>query len=340
MSRRAVWLQLVIGWLPVWGLMTAIIATIHGTSLHTGALVALRSIVAAALPALGVQRLTERFPWPRPVSAAFVAMHVGFALAYTFAWLVVGSVIESLLHHHLAIAVGPSLAAFLVAGVCLYVMVAGVSYAVAGTERAARAEATTARAQLSALRSQLNPHFLFNVLHTVVQLIPREPARAAQAAEQLAGLLRVAIEEDRDLVAVADELSFVEQYLDIERMRFGERLRVDVEVSEAARAALVPVFAIQTLVENAVRHGASPRVEPTDVSISATVAGDQLTFVVRDTGNGATAADLEATSGTGLKRLRERLAVLYGTEARLDLATGAGGGFSATLTTPYAVTDA
>ena len=77
-----------------------------------------------------------------------------------------------------------------------------------------------------------------------------------------------------------------------------------------------------------------------DLVISATVADDQLTFVVRDTGNGATAADLEATSGTGLKRLRERLAVLYGTEARLDLATGAGGGFSATLSTPYAVTDA
>ena len=340
MSRRAVWLQLLIGWLPVWGLVTAIVATVHGTSLHAGALIALRSIVAAALPALAVQRLTERFPWPRPVSAGFVAMHVGFALTYAFAWLVVGSVMESLLYHRLALAFGPSFAGFVVAGVCLYAMVAGVSYAVAGTERAARAEATTARAQLSALRAQLNPHFLFNVLHTVVQLIPREPERAAQAAEQLAGLLRVTIEEDRDLVAVAEELSFVEQYLDIERIRFGDRLRVAVDVGDVARAALVPVFAIQTLVENAVRHGASPRVEPTDVSISATVTGERLTFVVRDTGNGATAADLEATTGTGLKRLRDRLAVLYGTEARLDLATSAGRGFSATLTIPYAVDDA
>lgn len=340
MSRRAFRLQLLIGWLPVWGLVTAIVATIHGTSLHTGALIALQNIVAAALPALVVQRLTERFPWPRPVSAAFVAMHVAFALAYAFSWLILGSVIESVLRRQLVIAIGPGFTVFLVAGVCLYVMVAGVSYAIAGTERAARAEATTARAQLSALRSQLNPHFLFNVLHTVVQLIPREPARAAQAAEQLAGLLRATIEEDRDLVAVSEELSFVEQYLDIERIRFGDRLCVHIDVGEAARAALVPVFAIQTLVENAVRHGASPRVEPTDVSISASLVGARLKVVVRDTGNGVTAAELDATTGTGLRRLRERLAVLYGSEARFDLASSAGGGFSATLTTPHAMSDA
>ena len=107
------------------------------------------------------------------------------------------------------------------------------------------------------------------------------------AAEQLAGLLRGAIEEDRDLVPVSEEWAFVERYLDIERIRFGDRLRVHVRLSEDARSALLPVVVLQKLVENAVRHGAAPRVEPTDIAIAGSVANGMLTLVVRDSGGGA-----------------------------------------------------
>jgi signal transduction histidine kinase len=339
MSKRAVWLQLLIGWVPVWGFLTAVIAMVHGISWQSATFVALRSIIAAAFLGLFVQRLAERHPWPRPVRPGFVLLHVACSFAYGLAWLFLNSVIESVVYRHVVIPVGPGFGPFMVAGISLYLMVAGVSYASAATERVARAEAETAKAKLAGLRSQLNPHFLFNALHTVVHLIPREPQRAAQAAEQLADLLRGAIEEDRDLVSVGDEWAFVERYLDLERIRFGDRLRVHVDMSDEARAAFIPVFAVQTLVENAVRHGAAPRVEPTDISITATTGSGVLTFVVHDTGGGATAEQLEQNGGTGIKRLRDRLAVLYGRDARLDFARGSAG-FAATLVIPDAASDA
>jgi hypothetical protein len=340
MSRRVVWLQLLIGWLPVWALFTSLVLAGHrGASLQVASLVALRMIVAAALLGFPVQRFTERHPWPQPVRLPFVALHLLAAATYSLSWFALNTVMESVLRGALVMAVGYFLIGYLILGVWLYVMVAGVSYTALATDRAARAEAIAAKSQLAALRSQLNPHFLFNALHTVVQLIPREPKRAAQAAERLAGLLRGTIEEDRDLVPMADEWAFVEKYLDLERLRFGDRLRVHVEMTDDARSTLIPLFALQTLVENAVRHGAAPRVEPTDITIRAAAENGTLTVTVRDSGDGASVAQMEG-NGTGLKRLRERLAVLYGADARLDLSREQAGGFLASLVIPRAAADA
>jgi LytS/YehU family sensor histidine kinase len=248
--------------------------------------------------------------------------------------VLLNSVVESALQGHPVLVIGVGLGPFLVLGVWLYLILAGVGYAARAAERAARAEAMAARSQLAALRAQLNPHFLFNALHTVQHLIPREPGRAAAATEQLAGLLRTTLEEDRDEVSLGEELDFVERYLEIERIRFGDRLRVRVDVPPAARDALVPSFALQTLVENALRHGAGPSVEPTDVTIAATVDAGALRLVVRDTGAGADAAALATTPGSGLARLRERLAALHEGGAALELATSPGAGFAATLVVP------
>jgi LytS/YehU family sensor histidine kinase len=320
MSRRVVWLQLLIGWLPVWALVMTLMFVAHPQiGARNAALGSLRMIAAAALLGLVVQRFVERHPWPARVAPGFVAMHLVAATVYSISWLMLSSSFASVVQGALVLAVGPSVHATLVMGIWLYVMIAGVSYTTQTTERAARAEANAAKAQLAALRSQINPHFLFNAMHTVVQLIPREPKQAAQAAEQLATLLRTAIEEDRDVVSVAEELAFVEKYLELERIRFGDRLRVRVEVSREASAATIPSFAAQTLVENAVRHAAAPRVEPTDLTIAGRVSNGSLTLTVRDTGSGATEAALTNGNGTGLRRLRERLAVLYDGRARLNI---------------------
>ncbi len=334
MRRSLLWLQIVIGWLPIWALYTSLIYSVHaGTSALAAALIALRMIAAAALLGVVVQRLTERFPWPHPFRVSFVALHVVGAALYSVAFLLLNSLIESLVRGAVVIVIGPGGVAFLVSGVWMYVMITGVSYATRATERAARAEAEASRAQLAALRSQLNPHFLFNALHTIVQLIPREPARAAEAAEQLGGLLRDTIEEDRDLVSLAEERAFVERYLAVQRLRFGDRLRVRVDVSAEADDTLVPSFALLTLVENAVRHGAEPNVDATDIVVRGSTTTDTLVLTVEDSGVGQR-DDGALGNGTGLKRLRERLIALYDARARLETAPRAPNGFSASLTIP------
>jgi signal transduction histidine kinase len=332
--RRWIWLQLIIGWLPIWALFTIMIVTAHPAPPLHGALIALRMMLSAAALSLLVYRLVDRLPWPHPVRPGFVIAHLVAAAVFASAWILLNSVIESVIRAQPVLALGYGAGPFLVLGVWIYAMIAGVSYAARATERAAQAEAAAARAQLAALRAQLNPHFLFNALHSVVQLIPLEPTRASRAAEQVAGLLRTTLEEDRDVVTLGEELDFVHRYLDVESIRFGERLIVREAIADPVRASIVPAFAVQCLVENAVRHGAAPRVEPTTIGIGASETADRLTVTVTDSGAGASPADLDRAGGTGLRRLRERLAALYGAEARLEIVTHPGDGCTATLVLP------
>lgn len=330
------WRQLLITWIPIWGLYTLLIGPANplhpDQPLAHAALLAFRSISVAALLSLGVRRWVTARPWPRPMRASFLLAHAAGAVIFAGSWLVLVALLEQVLrpgaiHVYMMLAI-PNM----VLGAWLYLMIAGITYAVVASERAAHAEALASRSQLAALRAQLNPHFLFNALHTVVQLVPDQPQRAAEAAEQLAGLLRTTIEEDRDVVSVAEELAFVERYLAIEHLRFGARLVVHLDVSADARNAEVPAFALQTLVENAVRHGAAPNVTPTTVRISATLRDDALMASVSDTGVGTNLADDHG--GTGLQRLRDRLAALYDAGATLMLESTPGHGFTATLVIP------
>lgn len=338
MSRRAVWLQLLIGWLPLWALFTTLVLTNHpDVRVSVAAFISFRMIVAAAILGVAVQRITERIPWPNPVRPVFVLLHIGAAFAYSIAWVFLNSLIESLLRGAMLLVIGVGLSSFIAVGVWLYVMIAGVSYTLQSNARAARAETTAAQAQLAALRSQLNPHFLFNALHTVVQLIPREPKVASQAAEQVAGLLRTTLEEDRDVISLERELDFVGRYLEVERIRFGERLRVQVNASEDALLGTLPSFAVQTLVENAVRHGAATKVGPTDLIIDAELKNRVLHLEVVDTGAGYRPGG--SGGGTGLRRLRERLQALYGDRARLEIEARDEGGTAASLKIPQEPTD-
>jgi LytS/YehU family sensor histidine kinase len=226
------------------------------------------------------------------------------------------------------------LAEALFIGILGYTIVVGVSYALDSSVRAARAEAAATRAQLAALRAQLHPHFLFNALHTVVQLIPADPARAMEAAELVADLLRTTLEEQRDEVPLRDEWRFASRYLAVERIRFGDRLVVRSDVPDRLLEAPVPAFALQTLVENAVRHGAAPRVAPTEIVVTAADTGAGLRLTVRNSGDpGAMPAGV-AGAGTGLSRLRDRLAVLYGRSARLAAGPVEDGGYVAEILLP------
>jgi signal transduction histidine kinase len=332
-NARVAW-PLLLGWFPIAVLFTALIVTAHGGPVVIAAFVALRMVVAAAVLGVAVHQWTTRHPWPHPFRARFLLVHVGGAAVYAIAWLVLNSAIESLLRRQLVVTLGPGVVPYLVLGIWLYVMIAGVAYASRAAARTAELEAIAARTQLAALRAQLHPHFLFNALHTVVQLIPVDPAGAARAAELLAEALRVAIDERRDLVPLRDELAFVRRYLALESIRFGPRLVVEIEVEDDVLDLPVPAFALQTLVENAVRHGAAPLATPTTLRVDARRAGGTVEIVVADTGAGADPSALLAPSGSGLTRLRERLHALYGGAASLDVQASVGGGCRAALALP------
>jgi two-component system LytT family sensor kinase len=293
------------------------------------------SIVVRPLIGLGllliIHAIVRRNPWPRPFRLRFAAMHVSVAAALVVSWIVLSRLVEALVLGWGSTV--PYESEFVFFGTIIYLISAGILYSVESTARAARAESAAARTQLAALRAQLHPHFLFNALHTVVQLIPANPALAMEAAEIVAELLRGSLEEQRDEVPLADESRFVSRYLTMERIRFGDRLVLHEELPREMMQARVPAFALQTLVENAVRHGAAPRVAATEIVVRATGAsGKALTLTVRNSGIGK-GGPLTPIGGTGLARLRERLTMLYGNGATLTHGP-VGDAYEATLVIP------
>ena len=188
--------------------------------------------------------------------------------------------------------------------------------------------------QRTELCAQLHPHFLFNALHTVVQLIPVDPDRAAEAAELVASLLRRTLEDDRDEVSLDDEWTFVSRYLEVEHIRFGDRLRVRADIEPRLLDERVPSFALQTLVENAVRHGAANRRAPTDIVVTAALVDSKLRLSVGNTGDLLPSRQEENGVGTGLSRLRRRLEFMYGDAAQLECEAREDGGFDAVLVVP------
>lgn len=177
-------------------------------------------------------------------------------------------------------------------------------------------------ARLRSLESQLNPHFLFNALNTVRALIPDDPVRAQAAITQMASILRHSLGSARDnLVTLASELDVVEDYLAIESLRLGDRLRVDRSIEPGAAEVRIPAMLLQTLVENAVKHGISELREGGTLAICAKVEGGAMLLTVdnpRPT-DGERSRSLEADNGVGLVNATERLRLLFGAEASLEM---------------------
>ncbi|MFT3885203.1 MAG: histidine kinase [Flavobacteriales bacterium] len=189
--------------------------------------------------------------------------------------------------------------------------------------RSLRLETAERDNQLANLRSQLNPHFMFNALNGIRALIDEDPGRAKQAITQLSAILRNAMATvKRRTVPLGEELDIVKSYLALESMRFEERLRVRYDVDPSLEREPVPPMMLQTLVENAVRHGVAKRTEGGEVVIGAQRGPNGLVLSVRNSGM----YDPEATPGTGigLRNTRERLQRIYGSGAGLRIVNDAG----------------
>lgn len=182
----------------------------------------------------------------------------------------------------------------------------------------AEARRIAAEAQLASLESRVQPHFLFNTLNSIASLIHEDPRGAEKMTTELASLLRSSLDSQTPLVPLEEELGVVRNYLEIERVRFGDRLRYEIQLDPGARDTRVPRLAVQTLVENSVKFAVSPRREGATITVRALASGDSTHVEVDDDGPGFDAAT--AREGHGLSLIRARLAMMLGDDARLHVA--------------------
>jgi hypothetical protein len=347
LSPRLAWLY-PLAWLPYLGLYG--LALGYGARLPAGfaAVAAAANVLPPALFGLGVLRLCARLPWDPHRRRRFFAVHGAASLLYAAlsaaGALALFRVVDRVRtgswkggHFDVQVAAWQ----FFI-GLLLYGLLASLAYAAALVGRLRDEEARLARlgelrtrAELRALRARLDPHFLFNTLHSLLALVRREPRAAEEALERFGGLLHYVLraQEEGEEVRLGEEWAFVRDYLEIEALRLGERLRVEAAVEAAAEACLVPAFSLQPLVENAIRHGIAARAGGGRLAVRAALADGWLQVEVADDGGGAEPGEV-GDGGQGLALVRERLRAVHGERATLEVETAPGAGFAARLRLP------
>lgn len=292
------------------------------------------TVGVAALLGLPIWEVCVRVPWLERKRVRFFATHFGAAVVYSYLWMAGTTVANPLYTHrppNWRLLVSPRAIPFALTGIWLYAAVAGFCYAIIAQQhareqerRALRAEAGLSAARLDALRHRLHPHFLFNALHTVAALVRQGSTQAENAIEKLGDMLRYSLQEDAgNTVPFADEWEFTRRYLEFEELRHGERLCVVTSIDPQCMDCDAPLFALQTLVENAVHHSIATRPGGGRIEIAANLLDSTLCVQVRDDGTSVTSS----TNGAqfGLAALRERLHAVYGNRATLSVSSDSSG---------------
>ncbi|MFN8062755.1 MAG: histidine kinase [Vicinamibacterales bacterium] len=329
--RRLRWIGYVLAWTTaavLWAFATATsYASFGGTLgqlLPIGLYLGLSMMGAAGLLGIAVWHFTGRLAW-NPGGARFLAGHLAALCLYSllvataFVWPDLISMRGGSLRSRVF---SPVLPYNMLTGAWLYVAVAGLSYVIRAQQRIrdeeaalAQARLLTHQAQLAALRAQINPHFLFNALHTIGALMEADTARADGALERLGDLLRYALGAE-ETVPFQREWRFALDYLEFERLRYADRMRVAACTDDAALSVPVPPLVLQPLVENAVRYGVAERPDGGTVSISAALDAGFLTVAIsNDMGQDTTPTGL----GMGLDSVRRRLEATYGDRAGVTI---------------------
>ncbi len=187
-------------------------------------------------------------------------------------------------------------------------------------------------ARLDALQRQINPHFLFNTLNSIASLVRSRPELAREMIVKLGNILRALLRDREAFVPLGEELAFTDDYLDIEVVRFGEKLRVVKEIAEETLDVAVPSMVLQPLIENSIKHGLEPRIGGGTVTLRSKVMDERLVLEVEDDGVGMVLG--ESATGIGMRNVRERLIVLYGDTAQVELESQPGRGTKVRLVMP------
>jgi LytS/YehU family sensor histidine kinase len=339
MGKARAWFLYALAWVPIAVLYAAALSQeVSPGRAVQGAIV---SVTVAAILGVGVWRVSGMVPWRIDRVGRFLALHLLLAVAFVGLWI-------AAIYARLAIQGGWDLARHVaieeggwtvVVGFWIYGLLVGGSHAIRAERRAARAQAERARAELGALRARLQPHFLFNTLHTIRALVRRRPEQAADAIERLGELLRYVVDldgRDTELVPFREELAFARAYLELERIRLGERMAVEESIDPEALDVPIPALTLQPLLENAIRHGIAPRSRGGTIRLAVQRAGAAIEIVVEDDGVGA-AWPPENGAGVGLASVRRRIASRYDGAGRFEVTTGPGAGFRVAVRLPAEV---
>jgi len=203
-------------------------------------------------------------------------------------------------------------------------------------------------ARLDALQRQINPHFLFNTLNSIASLVRSRPELAREMIVKLGNILRALLHDREAFVPLGEELAFTDDYLDIEVVRFGEKLRVVKEIAEETLDVVVPSMLLQPLIENSIKHGLEPRISGGTVTLRSRIVDGQLLLEVEDDGVGVEPGGpvtapvsglVREGSGIGMQNVRERLQVLYGDEAQVEMVSRPGRGTRVRLMMPVSSSD-
>jgi len=307
---------------------------------------ALFNTLPPALFGIVVVMVCKRLPWSPSRRRVFLSAHLLLLSLYIAVWLT-GSpflnAVDQMIRNgnwNLNLAGAQS---GIFSAVMIYLSTAGIVYAIQTNERlraeearATRAESLRTRAELEALRAQLNPHFLFNTLHSLMALVRHDPQAAEDALEKLATLLRhtLVTKSDADDVLFSEELDFIHNYLALEHIRLGERLRIEEIIDADVLACQLPPFTLQPQVENSIKHAIAAQPEGGQVTIKAARRNGLLSLEVSDNGPGADLKDVEASKGSGLKIARQRIATRYGDRATFKVIAEPQKGFAVRIEIP------
>jgi len=290
--------------------------------------------------------LARRFPITKQTWHTGVAVQIAglicLGMAQKLLWELLGRMVAPTFFGPLNLkTLVPTLAATMDTAAMLYLFVVASTYAVSYYKsakeqelRASRLEGQLMQSQLMALKAQLHPHFLFNTLNTISALVREEPEAAERMIARLSDLLRSSLENvGAQEVSLRKELDLVQRYLDIQQVRFEDRLRVNFEIDPGTLDAVVPNLLLQPLVENAIRHGLADRLEGGELAISAHRMNGSLRLAVRDNGCGLPGDSMR--EGVGLSNTRARLRQLYGDAQEIELRNLPPGGAEVIVTIPF-----
>jgi hypothetical protein len=329
-------------WLPFFAVWLLVGLSFAREPFSAVLVASLISMGSAGLLGIAVWYACQRRPWPLGFRLKFYLLQICFAVMYGGAWTLAIYGIEYLRHGSAVHGYWswPTISRQLLMGIWFYALFASISYAVQTRNRlheketlALRAEGLATAARLDALRARLNPHFLFNALHTLAALVKFRPSLAEGAIERLGDMLRYTLKEDgRALVEFSEEYDFTQRYLAFEQLRYEDRLKVDLQIDPESFNFDLPPFSMQTLAENAVHHAIAIRPEGGSLSINCSCRNGKLQVTVRDDGPGRR-LDAGDSHQFGLRSLRERLHAAYGASAELQVHSEVGG-FEASFVVP------